>query len=124
MVAGVLGEDITPGKVGQALSGPAVDEIDMSQLMTTEQLTAKLMEINELYKQDKRKNKKRAMKEKKPELKVSTKKAVQLNNIRRFPITCTRMNGTLSSVWRMKFVSLSPTMRMSWQPSTNDSFKL
>ncbi len=87
MVAGVPGEDIIPGKVGPALSSPAVDGIDMSQLMTTEQLTAKLMEINELYKQEKRKNKKRAMKDKKPELKVSTKKAVQLNNIRRFPIT-------------------------------------
>jgi len=70
-----------------AISESKVGEIDMSQLMSTEQLTSKLMEINELYKQEKRKNKKRAMKEKKPELKVSTKKAVQLNNIRRFPIT-------------------------------------
>jgi ubiquitin len=68
-------------------SKQGLGEIDMSTLMTTDQLTAKLQEINELYKQEKRKNKKRALKEKKPELKVSTKKAVQLNNIRRFPIT-------------------------------------
>ena len=60
---------------------------DVPKLLTNEELAAKLAEIQALYKEEKRKNARAAMAEKKPEIKVSTKGAVQINNIRRFPVT-------------------------------------
>ena len=62
-------------------------EIDDASLMTQDQLLAKLAEINILYKEEKKKTQRAKMREKKPEVKVSQKGAVQINNIRRFPIT-------------------------------------
>jgi ubiquitin-large subunit ribosomal protein L40e len=64
-----------------------LDAIDTSELMNQEQLLSKLAEINALYKAEKKKNARAKMREKKPEVKVSQKGAVQINNIRRFPIT-------------------------------------
>lgn len=88
-----LGTDQALGKVGQSgvpgekVSTTTLDAIDTSELMTQEQLLSKLAEINALYKAEKKKNARAKMREKKPELKVSAKGAVQINNIRRFPIT-------------------------------------
>ncbi len=56
-------------------------------MMTQEQLVEQLAKIEALYKAEKRKNARKAMADKKPELKVSTKGCVQINGIRRFPIT-------------------------------------
>tara|TARA_X000001036_G_scaffold366792_1_gene351709 strand:- start:568 stop:1182 length:615 start_codon:yes stop_codon:yes gene_type:complete len=89
-----LKSDQTLGKVGQStgvleekVSTTTLDAIDTSELMTQEQLLSKLAEINALYKAEKKKNARAKMREKKPEVKVSQKGAVQINNIRRFPIT-------------------------------------
>ena len=57
------------------------------KMLSAEELKAKLVEMEALYKAEKRKVARRSLKEKKPEIKVSTKGAVQVNNIRRFPIT-------------------------------------
>ncbi len=93
-VAPNLGTDQDLGKVGQSAGVPGeklptttMDAIDNTQLMNQEQLLAKLAEINALYKAEKKKNARAKMREKKPEVKVSAKGAVQINNIRRFPIT-------------------------------------
>ena len=88
-----LGTDQALDKVGQSgvpgekVSTTTLDAIDTSELMTQDQLLSKLAEINALYKAEKKKNARAKMREKKPELKVSAKGAVQINNIRRFPIT-------------------------------------
>ena len=90
-----LGTDQHFGKVGQSAGVPGekisaqttMDAIDNTQLMNQEQLLTKLAEINALYKAEKKKNQRAKMREKKPEVKVSQKGAVQINNIRRFPIT-------------------------------------
>lgn len=89
-----LGTDQHFGKVGQSAGVPGeklpattMDTIDNTQLMNQEQLLSKLAEINALYKAEKKKNQRAKMREKKPEVKVSQKGAVQINNIRRFPIT-------------------------------------
>ena len=55
-----------------------------SKVMSREDLERKLLEITEAYEAEKRKNKKEV------ELKVSQKGAVQINGIRRFPITLYR----------------------------------
>ena len=60
---------------------------DAPKLLTNEELAAELAKIQALYKEEKRKNARAAMAEKKPEIKVSNKGAVQINNIRRFPVT-------------------------------------
>ena len=90
-----LGTDQSLVKVGQSAGVPGekisaqttMDAIDNTQLMNQEQLLSKLAEINALYKAEKKKNQRAKMREKKPEVKVSQKGAVQINNIRRFPIT-------------------------------------
>ena len=56
-------------------------------MMSQEQLLAELAKIEALYKAEKRKNARAALADKKPEIKVSTKGCVQINGIRRFPIT-------------------------------------
>jgi len=71
----------------EKVSVTTLDAIDTSELMNQEQLLSKLAEINALYKAEKKKNARAKMREKKPEVKVSQKGAVQINNIRRFPIT-------------------------------------
>jgi large subunit ribosomal protein L40e len=58
-----------------------------SGMMSQGQLLAELAKIEALYKAEKRKNTRKSMTDKQPELKVSTKGCVQINGIRRFPIT-------------------------------------
>jgi ubiquitin len=57
------------------------------KLLSQEELKAELARIQELYKAEKRNNARAEMAQKKPLIKVSTKGAVQINNIRRFPVT-------------------------------------
>ena len=57
------------------------------QMLSADELKQKLAELEEVYKSEKRKVARLSLKEKKPEIKVSIKGAVQINNIRRFPVT-------------------------------------
>ena len=61
-----------------------------TNLMSREDLQAELARIQELYKAEQRRARRAEMAKKQPELKVSQKGAVQINNIRRFPITLYR----------------------------------
>jgi hypothetical protein len=68
-----------------SLTGLQMEQDD--GIMSQEELIAKLAEIELLYKKEKRKNARALLASKKPEVKVSTKGCVQINGIRRFPIT-------------------------------------
>ena len=56
-------------------------------MLSNSELRVKLELIEAAYKAEKRKVERKSLKEKKPEIKVSQKGAVQINNIRRFPVT-------------------------------------
>jgi len=56
-------------------------------LMSPDQLRDALAKLEKAYKDEQRKNARLELAKKTPEIKVSTKKAVQVNNIRRFPVT-------------------------------------
>ena len=58
-----------------------------SRVLTHNELQAELAKIQGQLKAEKKKNARLAMAQKSPEIKVSPKGAVQINNIRRFPIT-------------------------------------
>ena len=66
--------------------GSTVVEVE-SQMLSMSDLNQKLIEMEEAYKAEKRKVSRLSLKEKKLEIKVSKKGAVQVNNIRRFPVT-------------------------------------
>ena len=57
------------------------------KMLSAEELTTRLKEMEATYKADKRKLARMSLKQKTPEIKVSIKGAVQVNNIRQFPIT-------------------------------------
>jgi len=80
--------EMMAGDTGELRSSTTmIEETDAIKLMSQEELMAKLAEINALYKEEKKKTQRAKLREKKPEVKVSQKGAVQINNIRRFPIT-------------------------------------
>ena len=88
LVSATTPNTLTPGDSQTKVSpNTTLGEIDDASLMNQDQLLAKLAEINALYKEEKKKTHRAKMREKKPEVKVSQKGAVQINNIRRFPIT-------------------------------------
>lgn len=88
LVSATTPNTLTPGdSLTKVSSNTTLGEIDDASLMNQDQLLAKLAEINALYKEEKKKTHRAKMREKKPEVKVSQKGAVQINNIRRFPIT-------------------------------------
>ena len=72
---------------GMEVSSNQAELAGSPKMLTAEELKAKLVEMEAAYKAEKRKVARLSLKEKKPEIKVSTKGAVQVNNIRRFPIT-------------------------------------
>ena len=69
---------------------PPSPQIKDTSVMSREDLELELAKIQELYKAEKRKARRAEMSKKRPEIKVSQKGAVQINNIRRFPITLYR----------------------------------
>ena len=69
------------------MDGTVVEGSVEPQMLSKEELLVKLAEMEQAYKDEKRKATRAQLKEKVPEIKVSTKGAVQVNNIRRFPIT-------------------------------------
>ena len=71
---------------GGSTVGSTVVEVE-SQMLSMADLNQKLIEMEEAYKAQKRKVSRLSLKEKKLEIKVSKKGAVQVNNIRRFPVT-------------------------------------
>ena len=84
------GDEEQEDEVDEATSGSSVTNAGSDgtpALLSPEELQKKLAEIEALYKAEKRKNARKSMADKKPEIKVSTKGAVQVNNIRRFPVT-------------------------------------
>lgn len=88
LVSATTPNTLTPGdSLTKVSPNTTLGEIDDASLMNQDQLLAKLAEINALYKEEKKKTQRAKMREKKPEVKVSQKGAVQINNIRRFPIT-------------------------------------
>ena len=88
LVSATTSNTLTPGdSLTKVSPNTTLGEIDDASLMNQDQLLAKLAEINALYKEEKKKTQRAKMREKKPEVKVSQKGAVQINNIRRFPIT-------------------------------------
>ena len=88
LVSATTPNTLTPGdSLTKVSPNTTLGEIDDASLMNQDQLLAKLAEINALYKEEKKKTHRAKMREKKPEVKVSQKGAVQINNIRRFPIT-------------------------------------
>jgi ubiquitin len=88
LVSATTSNTLTPGdSLTKVSPNTTLGEIDDASLMNQDQLLVKLAEINVLYKEEKKKTQRAKMREKKPEVKVSQKGAVQINNIRRFPIT-------------------------------------
>ena len=65
----------------------AVEDGSTPPMLSESELREKLKVIEAAYKAEKRKVARLSLKEKKPEIKVSQKGAVQINNIRRFPVT-------------------------------------
>jgi ubiquitin len=64
-----------------------VEDGSTPPMLSERELREKLQVIEAAYKAEKRKVARLSLKEKKPEIKVSQKGAVQINNIRRFPVT-------------------------------------
>ena len=69
------------------MESPVAVDGSTPPMLSESELREKLQVIEAAYKAEKRKVARLSLKEKKPEIKVSQKGAVQINNIRRFPVT-------------------------------------